>query len=206
MAESFDITTIAQLRAVIGEEIPGLSDKNVDYLDSYAQEFIAKAPFMVLATADAQGNLDASPKGDAPGFVCVQDEKTLLVPDRPGNKLAYGHLNILQNSKVGLIFIIPATSETLRVNGTATLTAAPDVLDQLAAREKPATLAMRVNVEEVFFHCGKAFIRSNLWRHEQWPEKHKVSFGKMIAEQKGADTKFADAIDASIEQDYKNNL
>jgi PPOX class probable FMN-dependent enzyme len=163
----------------------------------------------VLSTADAAGNIDASPKGDAPGFVLIEDEQTLVIPDRPGNKLAYGHLNILANPKVGVLFMIPGTPETLRVNGQASLTADPDLLGQLAARGKPATLAIRIQVEECFFHCAKAFIRSALWKPESWPERQKISFGRMLAKSLGTgtdDSASAAAIDEMVESDYRDNL
>ena len=136
------IDTEEALRAVIGEEIPGLGEKNEAVLNEFAVDFIARSPFLVLSTADAQGRLDASPKGDAPGFVAVEDERTLLIPDRLGNRLAYGHRNILANPHVGVLFMIPGTTETLRVNGTATLTADPDLLERLAARGRPAVLVL----------------------------------------------------------------
>ena len=126
------IRTEEALRAVIGEAPAGLQDKNIDHLDHFAADFIAKSPFLILTTADASGRCDASPKGDAPGFVHVVDKKTLVIPDRPGNRLAYGHLNILSNAQVGLLFILPGTSETLRVNGTAELDASPELLEHLA--------------------------------------------------------------------------
>ena len=200
------ITTQAGLRDHIGAEVPGLAEKNIDRLNDYAVEFLAKSPFLVLATADANGQIDASPKGDASGFVHVVDDKTVVIPDRPGNKLAYGHLNILQNPAVGLLCLIPGTPETLRINGDATLTADPELLAQLAARGKPATLAIRVSVKEVFFHCAKAFIRSSLWQHETWPERHKISFGEMFAKQRGEVGSIAQVIDEAVADDYKNNL
>ena len=200
------IETVEALREVVGSPHPELGEKNIDHLDEFARAFIAKAPFLVLSTCDAEGRLDASPKGDAPGFVTVADERTLLVPDRPGNKLAYGHLNILENPRVGLLFVIPNTSETLRVNGRAELVADAATLDRLAARGKPAVLAIRVTVEECFFHCGKAFIRSELWKPERWPERHKVSFGKMYASRKSLNEEVAQAIDGAIEVDYRDNL
>ena len=200
------IETVEALREVVGSPHPELGEKNIDHLDEFARAFIAKAPFLVLSTCDAGGRLDASPKGDAPGFVTVADERTLLVPDRPGNKLAYGHLNILENPRVGLLFVIPNTSETLRVNGRAELVADAATLDRLAARGKPAVLAIRVTVEECFFHCGKAFIRSELWKPERWPERHKVSFGKMYASRKSLNEEVAQAIDGAIEVDYRDNL
>lgn len=201
-----EITTVAQLREVIGAEIPGIGDKNIDYLDEWAQAFIAKAPFLVLSTASAEGAMDTSPKGDAPGFVQVVDERTLLVPDRAGNKLAYGHRNVLENPNVGLIFMIPGTPETLRVNGRATLYADPELLAAHAAQGKPAKLIMRVAVDEVFFHCAKAFIRSGLWEAGQWPERHRVSFGEMFAARRDGDAELARGIDAAVEQDYRDNL
>jgi hypothetical protein len=138
--------------------------------------------------------------------VLVEDDHTLVIPDRPGNKLAYGHQNILSNPRVGVLFMIPGTPETLRVNGTATLTADPALLERLATRGKPAVLAIRVHVEECFFHCAKAFIRSGLWKHEAWPERHKVSFGEMFAKQRGGDAESAKQLDAAIEADYRDNL
>ncbi len=205
MSDPHAITTIAELRAVIGEEVPGLSEKNVDHLNDFALAYLAKAPFLVMATSDAEGNLDASPKGDGPGFVEVVDERTLVIPDRPGNKLAYGHLNILDNPRIGLIFMVPGTPETFRVNGDAELTADPELLERLAARGKPATVAIRVHVREAFFHCAKAFIRAALWQPDSWPERHKVSFGEMYeAQSRGALT--AQQVDAAIEADYKENL
>ena len=200
------IESVEALREVVGSPHPELGEKNIDHLDEFAMGFIANAPFLVLSTCDAEGRLDASPKGDAPGFVTVADERTLLVPDRPGNKLAYGHLNILENPRVGLLFVIPNTPETLRVNGRAELVADEATLDALAARGKPAVLAIRVTVEECFFHCGKAFIRSDLWKPEHWSDRHKVSFGKMYARRKSLNEEVAEAIDGAIEADYRDNL
>ncbi len=204
---SHDIKTVEELRTIIGDVFPGLEDKNIDHLDRFAREFIARCPFIVLTTADSTGRCDASPKGDDPGFVKVLDDKTLVIPDRPGNKLAYGHRNIIDNPHIGLIFFIPETNETLRVNGKAQLTADPELLNSLAARGKDAVLGIKVTVEECFFHCGKAFIRSGLWQPKKWPEeKHKVSFGEMYAARTAANQEVADMIDASIETDYKDNL
>ncbi len=191
---------------MIGAEIPGLAEKNQPRLNQFAIDFIAKSPFLVLSTADGDGRIDASPKGDGPGFVLVEDERHLVIPDRPGNRLAYGHHNILANPRVGVLFMLPGTPETLRVNGKASLTADPGLLERLAARGKPAVLAIRVEVEEVFFHCAKAFLRGRVWKPESWGEKHEVSFGKMFAAQRNAPAETADAIDAAVEADYRDNL
>ncbi len=204
--DKHSITTIEQLREVVGAEIPGLAEKNQSSLNEFAIEFLTRCPFLVLSTADAEGKVDASPKGDAPGFVHVEDERTLIIPDRPGNKLAYGHLNVIDNAQVGILFMIPGTPETLRVNGRAELTSDPALLEQLAARGKPAILAIRVHVNECFFHCAKAFIRSELWQPDAWPERQKISFGRMYAKQRGADEAAAREIDAFVEADYRDNL
>ncbi|MGI9327660.1 MAG: MSMEG_1061 family FMN-dependent PPOX-type flavoprotein [Pseudomonadales bacterium] len=200
------ITTVAQLRSIIGEAHPSVAEKKIDHLDRYARTFIARSPFLVLSTADAQGRVDASPKGDAPGFVQVVDNSTLVIPDRPGNKLAYGHQNILHNPQVGLLFMIPNTAETLRVNGRAELTADAQLLQSLASRGKSAVLAIQVSVEECFFHCAKAFLRSGLWKPESWGERHRVSFGEMFAQRRGDDAASAQGIDQLIEADYRDNL
>ena len=200
------IATEADLRAVIGPEPPGLAEKNQPALDDFAVEFIAKSPFLVLSTADAEGRIDASPKGDAPGFVLVENERAIVIPDRLGNRLAYGHRNILTNPRVGVLFMIPGTPETLRVNGQASLSAEPELLERLAARGRSAVLAIHVQIEEVFFHCAKAFLRAQLWKPETWQARHEVSFGKMYAAKKKAAASTATAIDAAIAADYRDNL
>lgn len=201
------IETVAELREVIGEPLEIMNTiKGADRLDDYTRDFIERAPFLVLSTADADGQQDASPKGDGPGFVVIEDEKTLVIPDRPGNKLAFGLENILQNPQVGILFVIPGTPETLRVNGRAELTREPELLERMAARGKPAVLGIRVTVEQCFFHCAKAFLRSQLWKPDTWPERLRISFGRMAAEKLEADRQLADAIDKAVEEDYRANL
>ena len=201
------IRSNAQLREVIGEKIPGLEAKVSDRLDEFTRAYIEKSPFLILSTADAEGRCDASPKGDAPGFVEVVDDRTLIIPDRPGNKLAYGHENVLTNPHIGLLFMIPGTSETLRINGTAELDTSEELGTQLSARGKPAVIAIRVTIEECFFHCAKAFIRSGLWQPETWSETpHRVSFGKIMAKRENLPEETARALDEAIETDYKTNL
>jgi uncharacterized protein len=199
------ITTVEQLRAVIGEPRAMTKLKVFNALDENAIDFIAHSPFLVLATADRAGNQDASPKGDHPGFVAVEDEHTILIPERKGNKLAFGYLNILDNPHVGLIFMIPGTGETLRVNGAAELTRDPAVCERLTARGLPAILAIRVHVHECFFHCAKAFIRSQLWAPESWAPKQ-ISFGKMFAAKMGGGKEVEEQIDSAIAKDYREGL
>jgi PPOX class probable FMN-dependent enzyme len=201
------LDTVEKLRAVIGEPGAGIELKIYDHLPEEAVDFLDQAPFLVLATCDAEGRLDASPKGDDPGFVRIEDERTIVIPDRPGNKLAYGLTNIVANPRVGVIFVIPGTTETLRINGTAELRNDPELLESLAARGKPAVLAIRVRIEECFFHCSKAFLRSELWKHDTWPEKQKVSFGSMIAKRIEADDpSLVKTIDDAVTEDARTNL
>ncbi len=206
MGDPHEIEDLAALRRVIGEPIPGLGLKNQSTISDEAREYIERSPFLVLATSDAEGRLDASPKGDGPGFCLIEDERTLVIPDRPGNKLVYGLQNILANPRVGVIFMLPGTPETVRVNGIATLTADPDLLARLAARGKPAVLAIRIQVEECFHHCAKAFLRSQLWKPESWQERLKISFGKMAAKRAKLGDDVAAKFDAAIEDDYRTNL
>jgi uncharacterized protein len=200
------IETVAQLQALLGDPNPMTPKKLRPALDEAAMDFIRRSPFLVLATADGQGNQDASPKGDGPGFVVIEDDRTLLIPERKGNRLMFSLRNILANPQVGMIFLVPGTDETFRVNGTAELTDDPSLLVRLSARGAPALLAIRVSVRECFFHCAKAFIRSQLWKPESWPDRQKISFGKLLSAQIGGDEKLADQVDKAIEQDYKNNL
>jgi PPOX class probable FMN-dependent enzyme len=200
------IETVEQLRAVIGELNPVVQVKLMTELDEYARDFIGRSPFLVLSTSDAQGHQDVSPKGDAPGFVAVENPTTLLIPDRKGNRLIFGLQNILSHPRVGLLFMVPGTGETLRVNGRAELIDAPETLERLSTRGQPALLAIRVTIDECFFHCAKAFIRAQLWKPETWPAAYRVSFGKMLAPKVGGDQQIAEAIDQAIAEDYRSGL
>jgi uncharacterized protein len=207
--DPYRIGTVDELRALVGDSSPAVAAKLGTTLDEHAREFIARSPFLVLATSDRDGRGDVSPKGDEPGFVAVEDDRTLLIPDRTGNKLVFGLQNILTNPRVGILFMVPGTGETLRVNGAAELTRDPAILERLAARGKPALLAIRVTVEECFFHCAKAFLRARLWKPDTWTPLQ-VSFGRMLAPrltpEKDATEPLAEAIDQMIAEDYRTNL
>jgi predicted pyridoxine 5'-phosphate oxidase superfamily flavin-nucleotide-binding protein len=135
------ITTVEELRRVLAEPRAATSIKVMDHLDPQAIEFLAAAPFLLLSTAGKNGTIEVSPKGDEPGFVLVEDPRTIVIPDRPGNNLAFGLTNILENPEVGVIALRPPTGETLRFSGKAEILADPALLDRLAARGRPAVLA-----------------------------------------------------------------
>ena len=164
------ITDLAELRSLVGEPSEGARKKQLDSLDGHCREIIAHCPFLLLGTADAAGRCDVSPKGDAAGFVHVLDDHHLVIPDRPGNKRIDGMRNILENPHAGVLFLVPGRGETLRVNGRATITRDPELLARMEAKGKRPLLAIGIEVEEVFIHCAKAFIRSNLWEPERWPD------------------------------------
>ena len=198
--DPFRIASEAALRERIGEPNPATRQKIFDHLDEQMRAFLARSPFCLLATTDREGMPEVSPKGDSPGFALVEDEHSLVLPDRKGNKLLFGLQNLLANPRVGLIFLVPGTDETLRVSGHAELRTDPELLARLSARGQPALLAIRVRVERCFFHCARAFLRAELWNPESWPEPVRVSFGRQIAPRLGGDAKLAAAIDANVEK------
>jgi len=198
--DPFRIATAAALRERLGDPNPATHEKIFDRLDEQMRAYLARSPFCLMATGDPAGSLEISPKGDEPGFVLVEDERTLVLPDRKGNKLLFGLQNLLVDPRIGLIFLMPGTDETLRVNGRAELRADPDLLDRLSARGQPALVAIRVKIERCFFHCARAFLRAELWNSASWPERLHVSFGRQIAPRLGGDAALAERIDASIEK------
>lgn len=163
-----EITSAAELRELIGEPTPHAVNKTRHRLQDLDREWLARSPFCVIATADAQGHCDVSPKGDPAGFTHVLDDTTLVLPDRPGNKRLDGFLNVLGNPRVGLNYFLPGRGDTLRINGRARLLRDAPFFDELIVKGNRPRLALLVEVEEVFYHCSKAFLRSELWKPETW--------------------------------------
>jgi PPOX class probable FMN-dependent enzyme len=200
------ITSVEQLRTVVAQPRATTQAKVLDHLDTQARDFIAASPFLLLSTSDDAGTIEVSPKGDVPGFVEVEDDRTLLIPDRPGNNLAYGLSNLIANCRIGLIFLLPATGETLRLAGHAEVFDDADLLARMSAPGRPALLAIRMHVTRSYFHCARSVLRAGLWRPETWPEKRRVSFGAIIAPRVGGDQAMADQIDTSVEGAYTERL
>jgi hypothetical protein len=200
-----DITDPAALRQHFGAVAPLAARKTMPKLDAHFRAFLALSPFGVLATADADGRMDTSPRGDAPGFVLVIDDSTLLLPDRPGNRRVDSFSNILANPNVGLIFFVPGINETVRISGRARVTTDAALLAQVAAQGKVPATGLLITVEEACFHCAKALIRSRLWDPDTRIERTRFpSFGQVIADQiAGVEAAEADAL---INQNYRERL
>ncbi|MGR3933737.1 MSMEG_1061 family FMN-dependent PPOX-type flavoprotein [Streptomyces sp. BRA346] len=178
----------AEVRARLGEPEAMIEAKIRDRIDDYFRLFIAHAPFLTLATADASGRADASPRGDYPGFVKVLDDHTLAIPDRPGNKIADSFRNLAENDGVGLLFLIPGLREMLRVNGRGYPTDDPDVLARMRTEARTPELAIVVEVEQAYFHCGRALVRSRLWDPASQALAEEIpSIGQIAAAQFGLD-------------------
>jgi PPOX class probable FMN-dependent enzyme len=200
------LTSTADLRRVISEPRAATRAKILDALDEQSIDFLKRCPFALVGTTAADGTIEVSPKGDEPGFIRVEDPKTLLIPERIGNNLAFGLSNILATGKIGLIGLVPATGETLRVSGTAEIFDDPDLVASLSSLGKPALLATRVHIQHCYFHCARSVVRAKLWDPTAWPAPGRVSFGKIIAPRVGAGPEVAAQIDAGVEGAYTTRL
>jgi len=200
-----EINSLAELRRCYAEPSELALRKELDHIDRHSRDFIGRAPFVVLATADAGGWPDVSPRGDAPGFVGVVDDKRLHLPDRPGNNRLDSFQNLIGNPKIALLFVVPGRLETLRVNGSARLLTDPELLASYAVRGKPARAVVEITAVSVYFQCGKALLRSALWQAEKWPSLAGLaSFAEALSEQiKGLDKT---ASQARLEKAYRDTL
>lgn len=196
----------AALRAILGSPGERADNKVIDRIDRHAADFIARSPFLVVASSSPDGMMDLSPKGDPPGFVRVLDEITLAIPDRPGNRRADTFRNVLASPAVGLIFLIPGKRETLRVSGRAAIVRDPDLLEAMEVEGRPPKLALVVEVERVMFHCAKCMIRSHLWQPERWPSlSGMASLGKVILDHSRIASSVSE-VDAMIEREARERL
>ena len=200
------VTDKNNLGQLYGEPSERAVLKQLDHLDKHCRAFIEISPFLVIGTMGSDGLGDVSPRGDAPGFVKVRDEKTIYLPDRLGNNRTDTLLNVIDNSGVGLLFLVPGMNETLRVNGNARITIDENILEGLSAQGKAPRSALEISVEEAYLQCAKALIRSKLWEEDYKIERKSFpSLGKIISDQigRGDDENRAEK---SIQEGYRTKL
>jgi uncharacterized protein len=201
------ITDADTLVALLGEPIPRVRDKVRTRLNELDRDWLAASPFCMMATAGPDGSCDASPKGDPAGeLVHVIDEETIAIAERPGNRRADGYRNILDNPHVGLSFLIPGRGDTLRINGRACLVADAPFFDELVVKGHRPVLAVVVQIDEVFSHCAKAFLRSGLWDPETWEPDAKVPRRAVIAHTTEQTGLTLEELDAYYGEQYTNGL
>jgi PPOX class probable FMN-dependent enzyme len=200
------VTSEEQLRQITGAPVARALRKELTALDVHCRAIISSSPFVLISSCDAEGRLDASPKGDSAGFVQVLDDTTLAIPDRPGNRRTDTFRNVLQNPRVGLLFLVPGKNETLRVNGSAVIVRDAGLRERMAVKGKPPELALVVSTEEVFVHCGKCMLRAGLWRPETWPDVMGLpSHARCLLDHAGL-TQPLEEIEASVRRNYTDLL
>jgi uncharacterized protein len=206
-AESFDVESVAALRAIVGEPLPRVILKETPELDERSTAFIAAAPFLVMATSAADGSADASPKGGPPGFVKVLGPQRLAIPEFPGNRRLDGVQNLVERPGIGLLFIVPGITETLRVNGVARLTRDPALGTVCAVDDRSPWFVVDIEVRQVFSHCSKAFLRSGLWSPADWPDPESVtSPSRSIAERAGQEGRREVEVRRDVDDSYQAEL
>lgn len=205
-------STEAQLRELLGHPMDLAARKAIPFLDKYCKAFIERAPFLTLATANAAGKVDVSPRGDQPGFALVLDDNTLYLPERPGNARYDSLVNIIENPHVGLLFFVPGYEDMLRVNGRAQLVQDDALAARCVVNGKAPKIGIRVTVEEAYLHCAKALKRSQLWSAESHRDRKELpSLGQMVLEQTAAANEAPTdetirMVDDYIEDNYRNEL
>ena len=201
------VTSEEALRALVGEPRELVVKKQLPALDRHCRAFIALSPFVLVGTANGRGECDVSPRGDAPGFVLVLDDHTLVIPDRPGNRRIDSLRNIVAHGAVGLLFMIPGVGETLRINGQACIVRDADILARLEAGGKTPDLAIAVEIAEAFLQCPKALKRSRLWDAATWPERGALpSLAQMLHDQVPMPDVTVESLDAAFEESYRERL
>lgn len=180
------INNTETLRDLYGEPSFRAAKKGLGYLEKHGRNFIEKSPFALISTVDTKGKLDASPRGGAPGFVRIQSDTQILIPDAKGNNRVDSLSNIVETGQIGMLFLIPGIDETLRLNGTAQVSTDPELLDLFTSERNPPKACIVVDIEEVFLHCAKAFMRSRLWDPEAQIERSSFpTMGQMLKDQLG---------------------
>lgn len=196
---SREVTTVDALRAIVGHPLPPAANKVKSSLSEEQRDWLSHSPLGFIATADADGRVDVSPKGDPAGFVHIIDDATIAIPERPGNRRVDGYLNVLQRPRVGTVFLIPGRGDTLRINGCARIIADAPYFDAMTVAGKAPILALEIDIEEVFFHCPKAFLRSDAWKPETWDADAVPSIAQLAKAIK------PDASDEQLNEYYSEN-
>ncbi|OZM69984.1 pyridoxamine 5'-phosphate oxidase [Amycolatopsis antarctica] len=200
------VSTEAELREVVKEPVQAIADKAIDHVDEQSRLFIEASPFFLLATTADDGSLDVSPRGDPPGSVLVaEDGKSIVIADRKGNRRLDSLRNILRHPQVGLLFVVPGISETLRVNGRATIVREAPYFTGLEVQHKRPDLAVVVEIDELFLHCAKAFLRSSLWEQDTWPDRSTVPSAGRIAKSQAGIKGPESLINAALKLDARLN-
>jgi PPOX class probable FMN-dependent enzyme len=203
----YHVTSEEDLRAIVGEPVHELVlIKSSGSLTAPMKTYIELSPFVCLATHAEGGSCDVSPRGDAPGFVHILDNRTLVIPDRPGNKRLDSIINIINQPNLALMFMIPGVLETLRVNGTGMISTDPALLQRFEVGGKLPALAIVVTVEEALGHCSKAFRRSRLWQSDYWPKDKVPSLAELMSAHLQLDVDTKSMLNAAIEDDACNNM
>lgn len=201
------IDSVDVLRELVGVPSELAVKKVIHHLDDHCRELISKSPFLVISTSDQYGNGDVSPRGDLPGFVLTLNERYLVIPERTGNKRVDSLTNILENPKVGLLFMIPGLIETLRVNGSATIIRDEEILESMAVNGKKPLVGIAVEVEECFLQCGKALKRSSLWDSKTWLKGEELPSGaKILADHAKIPELDEMAIEKRLAEGYKYRM
>ncbi|HEX9969834.1 MAG TPA: pyridoxamine 5'-phosphate oxidase family protein [Acidimicrobiales bacterium] len=200
------VDTVDGLREIYRRPSPLAHTKQLDHLDEHCRTFIAHSPFVVVGTADGDGNCDVSPKGGPPGFVAVLDERTLAMPDMYGNNRLDSLQNLVANPGIGMLFLIPGVDETLRVNGRASITTAPATLAQATVAGRVPKAALQVEVQEAYIHCAKALRRGSVWQPEEWPDTSDMpSVACMLRDHTRIEAS-AEDVGAYLEDSYRKTL
>ena len=202
--DAYTVTSLDDLAKIYAKPAPRTATKETDHITEIGRAFIAASPFLVLATSNRK-TMDCSPKGEAPGFVQLLDDRTLLIPDRPGNNRLDGLKNMLANPKVGIIFLIPGSNNTYRVNGSAKISTDPELMKRFEVGGKPPRVVIVVAVEEAFNHCPKALVRAKLWDAAERPS-HAPSHGDFAAARDGKDAAYAKEYNEKYAERLKTEL
>jgi uncharacterized protein len=201
--DAYTVTSLDHLAKIYAKPLPHVATKETDHITEVGRAFIAASPFLVIGTSNGT-SIDCSPKGDAPGFVQLLDDRTLLIPDRPGNNRIDGMKNLLVNPKVGIIFMIPGSNETYRVTGSATISTDPELLKRFEVGGKPPRVVVVVAVEEAFNHCPKALVRAKLWEMER--SSGAPTHGDFAAARDGKDAAYARSYNDKYAERLKTEL